>query len=212
MILVLLCTAAAAAQATGTIYMTTTTTGLPDYSSEPSSAASQPYLVLGQPPPRPRQPRQDSARLIPRASAIGAYHGLHDNAIDKLAAAAARAYNLPHALLLAVMHAESNFMAQARSPMGAIGLMQIMPPTGARYGVRRGLAEPATNIDIGARYLKDLLQLFDGDLELALAAYNAGEGAVLKHGGRIPPYAETRAYVPRVMRLYADYANRARAR
>jgi soluble lytic murein transglycosylase-like protein len=206
-----LCAVAGAARAAGAIYLTTTTTGLPDYSSEPPSAHSQPFLVLGKPSPRPRQPRLHSALLSPRTSAGGAYDRLRERSIQTLVAAAARAYDLPHALLLAVMHAESNFVVEARSPMGAIGLMQIMPPTGARYGVRRGLAEPMVNIDVGARYLKDLLRLFDGDTELALAAYNAGEGAVLKHGRRIPPYEETRAYVPKVMRLYADYAGRGAA-
>ncbi len=121
---------------------------------------------------------------------------------------ASHAYGVPKALLLAVMHAESSFNPAAISPVGAVGLMQIMPPTGARYGVRRQLHDPQNNIDVGARYLKDLLEIFRGDTELAVAAYNAGEGAVIKHGLRIPPYKETRAYVPKVMSLYERYSKR----
>jgi soluble lytic murein transglycosylase-like protein len=104
------------------------------------------------------------------------------------------------------MHVESANRPQARSPKGALGLMQIMPATGARYGVKKpqDLLDPATNIDVGTRYLRDLHQLFDGQMELVLAAYNAGEGAVKRHGNRIPPYRETQDYVRKVLRLYRD--------
>lgn len=194
----------AAAQAGERIYISPTAVGLPSYSHEPDGPASELYLTLADPPARPRQ-HLPLPGLRPRASAPGAYAGLITPTVHQLLAAASRAYGVPLALLMAVMHAESNFNPQARSPVGAIGLMQIMPPTGARYGVRSGLAEPANNIDVGARYLKDLLELFKGDMQLAVAAYNAGEGAVLKYGRRIPPYAETRAYVPKVMQLYERY-------
>jgi len=196
--------ASASVQAAGSIYLSTTSGGLPSYSHEPASPDSEPYLTLAEPPPRPRQ-RLSNPSLRPRASERRAYAGLITPTVRELVAAASRAYGVPHALLLAVMHAESNFNPAARSPVGAIGLMQIMPPTGARYGVRQGLADPVNNIDVGARYLKDLLGLFKGDVQLAVAAYNAGEGAVIKYGRRIPPYAETRAYVPKVMSLYARY-------
>ncbi len=196
------------AHAGGTIYMSTTPGGLTHYSEDPPAADSFPYLVIADPPARPPQPRIDSPRLHPRATIAGAYARVPDLSIRNLVVAAGQAYGVPQALLFAVMHAESSFNPAARSPVGAIGLMQIMPPTGARYGVHKDLAEPLNNIDVGARYLKDLLQLFKGDMELAVAAYNAGEGAVLKYGRRIPPYKETLAYVPKVMQLYASYQKR----
>ena len=89
-------------------------------------------------------------------------------------------------------------------------MMQVMPTTAQRYGVtarsaqeaKQAVMEPKLNAHIGTRYLADLLRMFDGDKELALAAYNAGEGAVLKHGRRIPPYPETQQYVERVLNIY----------
>jgi soluble lytic murein transglycosylase-like protein len=197
--------ASATARAGERIFLSTTSGGLPSYTHEPSAPDSALYLTLSDPPPRPRQ-RLSAPALRPRPTSPGAYARLLTPTVRELVAAASRAYGVPHALLLAVMHAESNFDPAARSPVGAIGLMQIMPPTGARYGVRQGLADPVNNIDVGARYLKDLLELFKGDTELAVAAYNAGEGAVIKYGRRIPPYAETRAYVPKVMALYERYS------
>ncbi len=187
------------------IYVATTSAGLPSYTDEPLDADSRLYMTLAEPPARPRRPRLSSAALPLGLPVPNAYAGIVPTDIRRLSQAASAAYGVPHALVLAVMHAESAFRADARSPVGAIGLMQIMPPTGSRYGVRTGLAEPRNNIDVGTRYLKDLLTLFKGDVELALAAYNAGEGAVMRHGMRIPPYSETRAYVPRVMSLYAHY-------
>lgn len=118
-------------------------------------------------------------------------------------AAAARRHGLEPALLHAVISAESAYRAQAVSHKGARGLMQVMPATAARYGVdAQALADPASNIAAGSRYLADLLRMFSGDLRLALAAYNAGEQAVIRHGGRIPPFPETEAYVPKVLEVY----------
>lgn len=110
----------------------------------------------------------------------------------------ARATELPPRLLHAVIAVESGFDARAVSHKGALGLMQLMPQTAQRFGVQDPF-DPAQNVAGGAAYLKFLLGRFNNDLELALAAYNAGEGAVIKAGYRIPPYAETRAYVPRVL-------------
>jgi soluble lytic murein transglycosylase-like protein len=101
-------------------------------------------------------------------------------------------------LLHAVIAVESGFDARAVSHKGALGLMQLMPQTAQRFGVVDPF-DPAQNIAGGAAYLKWLLGLFGGDVELALAAYNAGEAAVIRAGYRIPPYPETRAYVPRVL-------------
>lgn len=113
---------------------------------------------------------------------------------------AANRYSVDPALVHAVIFAESAYNPLAVSDKGAIGLMQVMPDTGARYGVKeKDLRNPVRNVHAGTRYLADLLELFEGDVELALAGYNAGEGAVLKFGRRIPPFAETKAYVPRVL-------------
>ena len=87
---------------------------------------------------------------------------------------------------------------------GTAVLMQLMPDTAKRYGVTNRL-DPAQNIHGGARYLRDLIRLFKNDLQLAVAAYNAGENAVVRHGNRIPPYSETMTYVPRVMSYYKKY-------
>jgi len=107
-------------------------------------------------------------------------------------------------LVEAVIHVESRHRASARSPKGALGLMQVMPATGARYGVARAqdLLDPAVNLDVGVRYLRDLLLQFGGQIELALAAYNAGAGHVLRYGLRVPPFPETRDYVDQVMARY----------
>ena len=123
---------------------------------------------------------------------------------------AAEANQLDFALLQAVIATESGFDTRAVSPKGAMGLMQLMPATAERYGVTNDkagtvsakLTDPKTNIHTGARYLRDLVNLFPGQLELAVAAYNAGEGAVQRAGNKIPNYKETQNYVQSVMQLY----------
>ena len=123
---------------------------------------------------------------------------------------AADANQLDMSLLHAVIATESGFNAAAISPKGAVGLMQVMPTTAQRYGLandRSGsvatkLTDPKTNIQTGARYLRDLINMFPGQLELAVAAYNAGEGAVQKAGNKIPNFKETQNYVRSVMQLY----------
>jgi soluble lytic murein transglycosylase-like protein len=110
---------------------------------------------------------------------------------------------LEESLIRAIIHAESAYQPDARSPKGAQGLMQLMPQTAAELKVADPF-DPADNIEGGARYLAQLLSEFDGDLDLAAAAYNAGPNAVYQHGG-IPPYDETREYVRRVKILYKRY-------
>lgn len=111
------------------------------------------------------------------------------------------AHGVDPALAAAVMYVESRFRADARSPKGALGLMQVMPATASRYGVATpaALLDPRVNIEVGVQHLRGLLDRFGGRLDLALAAYNAGEGAVLRHGLRIPPFAETERYVEQVL-------------
>lgn len=117
---------------------------------------------------------------------------------------AARATNVPVALIRAVITAESAFNPYALSATGAVGLMQLMPDTAARYGVKNRM-DPSQNILGGARYLSDLMRLFNNNMRLAVAAYNAGEGSVLKYGRKIPPFPETVAYVPKVLGYYKKY-------
>jgi len=113
-------------------------------------------------------------------------------------------YNINYNLIRAVIKAESNFNPQAVSRTGAKGLMQLMPKTAYALQVKDSF-EPEENIDGGVRYLRYLLNLFQGDLYLALAGYNAGENAVIHYKG-IPPYPETRTYVQRVLRFYQEYS------
>jgi hypothetical protein len=120
--------------------------------------------------------------------------------------AAATANNIDAALIRAVISAESGYNPYAVSRAGAVGLMQLMPYTASRYNVANS-RDPEQNIHGGARYLRDLLQMFNHDVRLAVAAYNAGEHAVMKYGYRIPPYPETLAYVPKVLKYYAQYLN-----
>ena len=123
----------------------------------------------------------------------------------------ARSHGVDYELLQALIVAESGFDPKAVSPKGAIGLMQVMPATAERWGVRgdaklsieKKLADPQLNVRTGTRYLRHLMGLFPDRLDLALAAYNAGEGAVQRAGNRIPPYRETQNYVKTVMHLYA---------
>ena len=135
-------------------------------------------------------------------------------AVSPLLREASTTHGIDYSLLKALIATESGFNTFAVSPKGAVGLMQLIPPTAERYGVTAGkgatiekkLTDPKTNIKAGARYLAYLINLFPGRLELALAAYNAGEGAVQRAGNKIPNYPETQNYVKTVMQLYNGLA------
>lgn len=142
------------------------------------------------------------AMLSPAAAALegpGEY--------TRLARDAARRHGLDHSLVIAIMRIESGFNPRALSPKGAMGLMQLMPDTARRFGVRDPY-DPAQNIRGGCAYLAWLLDRYDGDVVLAAAAYNAGEAAVDEYGG-VPPYQETRAYVAA---LTGEYSTRVAGR
>ncbi len=146
---------------------------------------------------RARQPEAGgdapaAVRVEPLAAMRARYHPMVQEA--------ARTYELEPALLHAVISVESAYNPNAKSRKGASGLMQLMPDTARRYGVA-DIFDPVQNIRGGARYLRDLLRMFNNDMKLALAAYNAGENAVVRHG-KIPPYQETVAYVPKVLAFY----------
>ena len=121
--------------------------------------------------------------------------------LDSLIVYDAAKYGLDPLLIYLVMREESGFNHRAVSRVGARGLMQLMPATAARFGVRN-IHDPVENLDAGTRYLRMLIDMFGGDINLALAGYNAGEGAVLKYGHRIPPYSETVNYVWRINTAY----------
>ncbi|VVE85696.1 Soluble lytic murein transglycosylase [Pandoraea sputorum] len=122
---------------------------------------------------------------------------------DALVTDAARRHALDPLLVHAVVAAESAYRPAVVSPKGAVGLMQVMPATGARFG-KTVLTEPRENLEAGTAYLGWLMQHFGGRLDLALAGYNAGEGAVARYGNVVPPYAETQAYVRKVLTHYAS--------
>jgi soluble lytic murein transglycosylase-like protein len=163
---------------------------------------------LDAPPPAPAGTALENTRLYQR---VADHPNLRRYAplIDQYA----RTHAVDPALVKAIIAVESGFEPSAVSPKGAVGLMQVIPATGERYGlaadrersVEQKLADPATNLRIGTRYLRDLLARFANDLTLALAAYNAGEGAVEQYGNRVPPYPETQEYVKLVQQFYTLY-------
>ena len=125
-----------------------------------------------------------------------------DAGVDRMIAESGARNSVDPVLLYAIMHQESAFKKGAVSHAGARGLMQLMPATARRFGVT-DIFDPRQNIEGGARYMRVLLNMFDGDVRLALAGYNAGEGAVLKYGRQVPTYSETREYVRRIGARYA---------
>lgn len=150
-----------------------------------------------------------SARFIESPDGAGTRPGPVDVArampleMARMVRAASDRHQLDPALVSALIYVESRYRPDARSPKGAMGLMQLMPATAARYGVRASadLLDPRVNVDVGVRHLRSLRDRYDGRIDLMLAAYNAGEGAVERYGQRVPPYPETEDYVRRITAL-----------
>ena len=166
--------------------------------NHPAASATAPdESAVALPPPPPR--------MLVYFEGLPSY-----KSVQHLLQEASTKHGIDYALLQALIATESGFDSRAVSPKGAVGLMQLIPPTAERYGVRAGknasiekkLTDPVVNIRAGASYLSDLIKMFPGQIELALAAYNAGEGAVQRAGNKIPNYPETKNYVKTVMQLY----------
>jgi soluble lytic murein transglycosylase-like protein len=184
------------AHATADIYTYTDADGVVHFTNrKPGGGGFKLYLRSSD--ARSRAPRGASA-VMPSDRAVERF-----TRYDRWIREAATLYQLPEALVRAVIKVESDYDPTAVSIAGARGLMQLMPETGLRMQVRDPF-DPRTNIFGGTRYLRILANTFNGDLALTVAGYNAGEGAVARHGG-IPPYQETQDYVLQVLRYYHRY-------
>jgi len=188
---------ATAAGAHPKIYTYVDADGIRHYTDVPDSNRYK-LLVLS-----PQDMTESGQRYDPQLLARATRY---DSIIETAAVSAAVEPNL----LRAVIVVESGFNSRAVSKRGAIGLMQLMPATATRFGVSNPF-DPKQNVHAGARYLKFLIDRFGHDIRLALAAYNAGEEAVDRNGGQIPPFTETMAYVPRVLKIYRMLTEQPRA-
>ncbi len=187
--------AANAEAASGDIFAYTDPSGVTHFTNVPMDSRYR--LVQAAPlEPSADRPRASVPREVDWAARAGTYSHMIDRAAKKSA--------LQPALLRAVIAIESAFNPRAVSSAGAQGLMQLHPDTARRYGVGDAF-DPEQNLSGGARYLSDLMRRYHNNLELVLAAYNAGEQAVDRYGRQIPPYRETQAYVPAVLRLYRQF-------
>jgi soluble lytic murein transglycosylase-like protein len=189
--------AASTVSAHSQIYMYVDADGVRHYTDVPDNNRYR-LLVLS-PQDRTASGDRYDSMLLAKA-------GQYDAIIEKAAISASVEPNL----LRAVIVVESGFNSRAVSKRGAVGLMQLMPATATRFGVSNPY-DPRENVHAGARYLKFLIDRFGQDIRLALAAYNAGEQAVDRNGGQIPPFSETMAYVPRVLKIYRMLREQTRA-
>ncbi len=174
---------------------------LPETSSVQRTVSNRPVMSIadGLAQREAPMPSRNSLRMGTSTQLKGFTTGnlLHDSFIVE----SSRRYGIDPLLIYSQMHQESTFKINATSPKGASGLMQLMPATARRFGVTK-IYDPQQNIDAGVKYMRWLLDTFNGDVVLALAGYNAGEGAVMKYGWNIPPYRETQEYVRRITSRY----------
>jgi soluble lytic murein transglycosylase-like protein len=184
--------AATALSARADIYSFVDSKGIAHYTNVPSDPRYS--FLMATPGSKTESGQAYDPSLLAKASQ-------YDLIIEKAAAN----YSVESNLLRAVIVVESGFNARAVSKKGAVGLMQLMPATARQYGAENAY-DPMQNVHAGARYLRSLLDRYGADLKLVLAAYNAGEDAVDRNGGHIPPYKETQAYVPRVLKIYQSLA------
>ena len=179
----------ATALAVGSVFVSYSADGVPSYASQRLDTSYRLFI-------RGEAPVEERSKAAKKPLSDSRQHGRQQ--LTPLIEHYARVHQVTPELVAAVIGVESGFNPRAVSRKGALGAMQLMPATAARYGVTNA-ADPAQNIDAGVRHLKDLLNEHQGNVALALAAYNAGQGAVARHGGRIPPYRETMLYVPAVL-------------
>src|ERR1700676_1263726 len=196
--ILILAAAAAPSLACAAAYSFTDANGVAHFSNVPSDSR---YQLLVATPTDPAA-RADKGPAINWLARSAQYEGVIRGA--------AKDATIQAALVRAVIVVESGFNPRATSKKGAIGLMQLLPATAKRYGVKN-IYDPEQNVRAGAHYLSDLLTRFDSNLELALAAYNAGEEAVERYGRHVPPFRETLAYVPSVMKVYQRLMDQAHA-
>ncbi|HEY4422722.1 MAG TPA: lytic transglycosylase domain-containing protein [Pyrinomonadaceae bacterium] len=160
-----------------------------------------PNAVKIQTPQKPATKRLIQLTSMPMNSSLGGFTTGNSD-VDNYIVESGKRNSVDPLLLYSIMHQESSFKPRAMSNKGARGLMQLIPSTASRFGVTN-IWDPKQNIEGGARYMRFLLNLFNGDVRLALAGYNAGEGAVMKYGYQVPPYSETREYVRRIGNRYS---------
>ncbi len=190
----------AAGQASAQIYGGVNASGTIVLSSTASDEASD-VLVAAPPPAPPEKVNAPGAGTLKPNQWV---NRADVKALDPLILASSQTHRVPASLIRAVIAIESNFNPNAVSPKGAQGLMQLMPATAKRFGAKNSF-DPHDNISAGAKYLRWLLDAFGNDMSLALAAYNAGENAVLRAGNKIPNYLETMQYVPKVLTAYQGF-------
>ena len=160
-----------------------------------------PNAVKIQTPAKPATKRLIQLTSMPLNPSLGGFTTGNSD-VDNYIVESGKRNSVDPLLLYSIMHQESSFKPRAMSNKGARGLMQLIPATASRFGVMN-IWDPKQNIEGGARYMRFLLNLFNGDVRLALAGYNAGEGAVMKYGYQVPPYSETREYVRRIGNRYS---------
>jgi soluble lytic murein transglycosylase-like protein len=188
--------AAAAEPVLADIYTFKDDNGIVHFTNIPSSDKRYKLLRKEGDNPAPIPSRAVASNWLPDPALIQRYSPIIE--------VASHAYGVDTALVHAVISAESAYNPSATSRAGAKGLMQLMPDTAKRYGVKN-IMDPSDNIHGGVHYLRDLLVMFNGNIELAVAAYNAGENAVIRYGNKIPPFAETVHYVPKVLGFYRRF-------